>query len=97
MNELLYNLEGIWPNIDHSTTYAKRCVELRLDTLEKRRTDQDMSLAYKRINEERFQGTTVLSTVGDNVWTVSYKTGLRTIKSGDPVCSEWRKHPWPSE
>ncbi len=47
-------------------------MELGLDTLEKRRTGQDMSLAYKIINEERFQGTSVLSTVGDNVRTVTW-------------------------
>jgi hypothetical protein len=41
-----------------ATTYAERCVKLGLVTPEKRRTDQDMSLAFKMINEEKFQGTT---------------------------------------
>jgi hypothetical protein len=29
------------------TTYPQRCAELKLDTLEKRRIDQDISLVYK--------------------------------------------------
>jgi hypothetical protein len=46
--------------------YLERCEELKLDTLEKRREDQDMALAHKMISEERFQNNMVLRTVGEN-------------------------------
>ncbi len=50
-----------------SGTYLERCEELKLDTLEKRREDQDLALAHKMISEERFQNNMVLRTVGENI------------------------------
>lgn len=48
-----------------SDTYLDRCKELNLDTLEKRRNDQDLSLTYKMVNDERFKGTRVLELIGN--------------------------------
>jgi hypothetical protein len=49
-----------------SGTCLERCEELKLDTLEKRREDQDLALAHKMIMKERFQNNMVLWTVGEN-------------------------------
>jgi hypothetical protein len=47
-------------------TYLKRCDELKLETLEKRRLDQDMALVYKLANEEIFRSSRVLKFVREN-------------------------------
>jgi hypothetical protein len=49
-----------------TSTYLEKCTELKLDTLEKRRKDQDLILAYKMTSEERFRGAGVLKTAGES-------------------------------
>jgi hypothetical protein len=48
-----------------SDTYLERCKELNLDTLEKRRNDQDLALTYKIVNDARFKDTQVLELIGN--------------------------------
>ncbi len=38
-----------------TTTYLERCDEFKLETLKKRRLDQDMALVYMLANEEIFR------------------------------------------
>jgi hypothetical protein len=45
-------------------TCPQRCAELKLDTLEKRRIYQDMSLVYKLATGSIFISTSVLKMVG---------------------------------
>jgi hypothetical protein len=50
-----------------TSTYLEKCTELKLDTLEKRRKDQALILAYKMTSEERFRGAGVLKTAGESL------------------------------
>jgi hypothetical protein len=47
-----------------SMEYPLRCAELNLETLEKRRKDQDMSLVHKLASESIFSDTKVMKVVG---------------------------------
>jgi ribonuclease P/MRP protein subunit RPP40 len=54
-----------------ATKYLLRCAELNLDTLKKRREDQDMSLVHKLASESIFSNTNVLKLVGTGVHTAT--------------------------
>jgi hypothetical protein len=50
-----------------TTTYLEQCNELKLETLEKRRVDQDMALVYKLANEEIFRSSKVINFFRGNI------------------------------
>jgi hypothetical protein len=49
-----------------TTTYLEWCGEFKLETLKKRRLDQDMALVYMLANEEIFRNSRVLKFFGEN-------------------------------
>jgi hypothetical protein len=67
-----------------SDSYQERCAELKLETLEKRRTYQDLVLTHKMLTDVRFRKNGVLKqfreTGGDH-----YQNGIRPEKPVDTI------------
>jgi hypothetical protein len=87
-------------------TYLEKCAELKLDTLEKRRKDQDLILAYKMTSDERFRGAGVRKSAGEsgrsgtrmaaeprNLVTQYSRTELRRASFAVRVMEQWNSLP----
>jgi hypothetical protein len=59
-----------------TTTYLERCDKLKLETLEKKRLDQDMALVYKLANEKIFSSSKILKFVGGNTQMATRMTAV---------------------
>jgi hypothetical protein len=85
-----------------SNSYQERCAELRLETLEKSRTDQDLVLTHKMLTAGRFRESGVLKQFREtggtttrmasdpkNLLTQFARTELRKGSFGIRVTESW--------
>ncbi len=67
-----------------SDSYQERCAELKLETLEKRRTNQDLVLTHKMLTDVRFRENGVLKQFRET-GADHYQNGIRPEKPVDTI------------